>query len=392
MIRALLVFALLGGMAFSAHAQIFKLPPADTVAGNFFGVAVAIDGDRALIGASGEDLCGANSGAAYIYERDTTGTWAQVAKLHPRDCVEGHFFGRTLALSGNRAVVAAFRPFFSSTRSNAAYVFERDTTGTWSEVARLTAGEGFEEGPFAASVALDGDRALITTAGDRGEGRHGGAAYVFERDPLSGFWRQQARVTGSGSVRDGIFGTSAALDGDRFIVSASTYFAERPGSAYIFERKHSGTWQETAHLTGIEDFFISVDIHGDHVIVGESKGGKGRTGIATLYQRQPDSTWVEEAELLPRTPYRLGAFGTLVALHGNHAMAVGYDEQLQLEFNIDRVVYLFHRDPETDTWKQLRTLDVGEVAFGSAIALDGIHALIGQASEQDVGLAYIVKL
>ena len=71
-----------------ARAQIFKIPHPDTTAGNAFGSSVAIDGDRAIVGASAENICGPNSGAAYVFERDSTeGIWLQAARLTPKDCI-----------------------------------------------------------------------------------------------------------------------------------------------------------------------------------------------------------------------------------------------------------------------------------------------------------------
>ncbi|MCH8962001.1 MAG: hypothetical protein IH820_11930, partial [Bacteroidetes bacterium] len=173
----LLVAAMMIGTASTAHAQIDKLPHPDTTSGNFFGVAVSIDGNRALVGASSEDTCDTNAGAAYLFERNAdTNHWFEVAKLVPDDCLTGLFFGRSVALSGDRALVAAANEF-SASKSNAAYLFERDSTGTWNQTARLTADTKEEEGPFAASVSLDGDRALVTTWGDPSDGKYGGAAY-----------------------------------------------------------------------------------------------------------------------------------------------------------------------------------------------------------------------
>ena len=54
--------------------------------------------------------------------------------------------------------MASANEFFASTRSNAAYVFERDSTGAWTQKAKLTIGSEEEEGPFAASVSLDNTR------------------------------------------------------------------------------------------------------------------------------------------------------------------------------------------------------------------------------------------
>lgn len=393
--RFLWALLLLAGTAQGLHAQIFKLPLPDTTAGNFFGVDVAIDGRRALIGASGEPTCGANSGAAYLYEQDEADRWHLSARLSASDCTAESFFGRAVALSGRHALVTAYRPFFGTIRPNAVYIFAHDaSTGTWHEAARLTVQSSETEGSFGLCASLDGSRALVTTSGDTDRGRYGGAAYVFEPDPASGKWRQTARLTGNGNVKDGIFGTSCVLEGDRVVVTASTYGANRPGSAYVFERDPArGTWSQTAHLRNLRDYFIPVDLDGDRLLVGQSRGGPGQSGLATLYERDiVTGHWHLADTLQSGFPYRKGAFGSAVSLKGNRALVVGYDEQLSLNFNVDRVVYVFAFDPGTRRWTQQRILDVGDVWFGSAVDLDQNVALIGQASEQRPGQAYIVSI
>ncbi len=390
----LLAAAMMIGTASTARAQIDKLPHPDTTSGNFFGVAVSIDGERALVGASSEDTCDDNAGAAYIFERNTdTGRWTEAAKLVPNDCLIGLYFGRSVSLSGDRALVAAANEFYASKRSNAAYVFERDSTGTWTQTARLTTDAEEEEGPFAASVSLDGDRALVTTWGDPSDGRHGGAAYIFERDATTGRWVKAAHLTGSRGIQAGIFGGAAALDGDRAVVAASSYFGRNPGSIYIFERDAaSGQWLEAAHFSDIDDFFVSVDIEGDRVLVGESKDGRRETGTATVYARDEEGAWRLTATLRPPTSYDHGAFGSAVSLSGNRALVVGYDEQLRRNHNIDRVVYIFEYDTGTNTWAYQNIVDIGEVAFGTSVDIDGTVAIIGHASGGKPGAAYVVSV
>lgn len=387
-----LLLLLLTGLAGigPAQAQIAKLPHPDTTRGNFFGVSVAIDGYRALVGASGEATCGPNAGAAYVFEWQAE-TWNEVARLTPSVCIPGEFFGRSVALSGDRALVAASAEFFASSASNAAYLFERTADGTWDQIARLTVEPNRPEGAFAASVALDGDRALITTWGDPSQGRYSGAAYVFEPDS-NGTWRQVARLTGSASPEDGIFGGPAALDGDRLAVAASTYFEEEPGSVYLFERAADGTWQETARFGDIDEFFVSLALEDDRLLVGESKAGRDDSGTATIYEPDSTGTWRHVAALTPEHPYAHGGFGSAVSLDGDRALVAGYDEQLGNEFNIDRVVYVFEYDAAKDEWRQQHVVDIGEVAFGTAIDLDGARALIGRASEAEPGAAYVVRI
>ena len=392
--RLLFLLACLIGATPVAYAQIDKLPHPDTTSGNFFGVAVSVDGNRALVGASSEDTCADNAGAAYLFEKDAeTHHWRRVAQLMPTDCLLGLFFGRSVSLSGDRALVAAAAEFYAAKTSNAAYIFERDTTGTWVQKAKLTIDTEEDEGPFAASVSLDGDRALVTTWGDPSGGRYGGAAYLFERDATTGRWVKKARLTGSRGLRAGIFGGAAALQGDQAVVASSSYFRYEPGSVYIFERDPAtDTWYEAACFGAIDDFFISVDLERDRVLVGESKDGRRETGAATLYTRDAKGTWHLAARLQPPTPYDHGGFGSAVSLSGDRALVVGYDEQLRLDFNIDRVVYVFAYEAETDTWAYQTIIDIGQVAFGTAIDLDDKVALIGDASERQPGAAYVVRL
>ncbi len=379
-----------------ATSQIYSLPRTDAAPGDFFGVSVALDGDRVLVGATGTDSCGDNSGAAYIYARDdASGRWQLESTLQPSDCEAGLYFGRSLDLVGNTAVVGAFRSTASTIDRNAAYVFERDTTsGEWRQTAKLTGGLDQKEGPFAADVAADSARIVVTTAGDLSEGKFGGAAYVFEPNGV-GSWRRGARLTTRSGTNRGVLGGSVDISGDRIVVSASRYFQQGQGSLYVFEADDTGrNWKESVRLDGFEDFFIQTRIADDQIIVGESKAGRNSEGRATVYVFDNDR-WRREVVLSPTHPFELGAFGSDVALEGDRAIVVGYDEQLKFEFNIDRVVYVFERESvggDEKRWSQTHVIDVGNVYFGSAIDLDENAAAIGQASEEQPGSVVIVQL
>ena len=381
-------------MPSATYGQIFKIAHPDTTTGNGFGTSVDIDGNRALIGASAEDVCGINSGAAYIYERDDEDeSWKKVTRLVPSDCVEGDFFGRSLSIHGDRAVVAASGTFPNRNASNAAYIFERNSeTGEWKEVAKIKQYQEVEEGSFAASVSLDGDRLLVTTSGDPIRQEYNGAAYIYERAE-DNRWVKKARLTGSGRLADGVFGGAGALDGDYAVVTASKYYDEEPGSLFIFERNaETDEWQKVKHIEGIDDIFISVDIEANYVVAGESRGGSKRSGVATLYERQEDGDWILKQTLKPRVPYKDGAFGSTVSFDGENALVAGYDEQLGKNFNIDRVVYEFKRKSDSEEWTQRRIFDVGTVAFGYSIAASGGYAVIGEVSDQEPGAAYVVEI
>jgi len=392
--RRLFFFLLLVGLVPpEGYAQIEALPRPDTLEAASFGVSVAIDDSIAVVGASGASVCGPDAGAVFVYERrpgPLVTSWSLTARLVPQPCRANAFFGADVALSGSRVLVSASSEHFAGEGENAAYVFERSADGTWRQTARLTGRRDRREGLFAAGVALDGGRAAVSTSGNP-EGAYSGAVYVFEYAPSPETWTRTVRLKGTHSLQSGSLGGDVALDGPHLAVGASTFFDREPGSVYVFRHDPAtGRWREEAHLTGIDAFFIDLDLHGSTLIVGEDRARDDDSGAAVVYTRK-DSTWTESTTLRPSIPYESGAFGSTVSVHGRRALVTGYDEQLGNEINIDRVVYVFYRRT-SDTWRERTILDVGTVHFGAALDLDARIALIGSVPETESGTAHITRV
>ena len=132
-------------------------------------------------GWAGEGNTEPDRGAAYLF--DTEGT--QTGQLTAEDGESSDYFGYSVALSGNLAVVGAVfadddDSGYAFYESGAAYLFD---VRNGQQLAKLTAGEdaNFRD-RFGWSVAIDGSRALIGT--ERGE-----AAYLFDLAPdISARW------------------------------------------------------------------------------------------------------------------------------------------------------------------------------------------------------------
>ena len=388
----LLLFGLLSGGA-AAHAQIEELPRPDSAHAASFGVSVALGDSIAVVGVSGESNCGPNSGAVYVYRREP-GTvfdnWRGVARLTPRTCRPNTFFGERVVLSGRRLLVsAAASERFGAAGTNAAYMFVRDTTGTWRQTARFTPPSDREEGTFAADIDLDGDRAVVSTSGDPEDDRNG-AVYVYNYDAARDTWRRSARLTAGQDPAVGVLGRAVALDGDRLAVAASTYFEGTPGAVYLFEREGS-EWRTTTRLRGIDSFFIELDLDGSVLLVGEDRAGDDGSGQAAVYTTEEGRDWTRAATLRPSQPYESGSFGTAVSLAGPWALVTGYGEQLGQDFNIDRVVYVFRRR-EGRTWTERTILDIGQVDFGAALDQHGAVAIVSSVPEDAPGSVYVVQL
>ena len=241
--------------------QVQKLVASDRAAFDEFGIAVALSGDRALVGAhyADEDANGGNAlgeaGAAYVFERDTSGTWQQVQKLTPTDRTTGDYFGYSVDLSGDYALIGAYRQDSDANGTNAlpdagaAYLFERDASGTWTEVQKLTPSDRAADDAFGIAVSIDGSRALIGAyhhdrdANGGNPQAHAGAAYLFERD-ASGNWTEVQKLTASDRQANDAFGQVIALSANDALIGApsedhnanGSNYQERAGAAYFFQR------------------------------------------------------------------------------------------------------------------------------------------------------------
>jgi parallel beta-helix repeat protein len=304
-----------------------KLLPFDGAADDRFGEAVAISGDTAVIGARRDDDNGENSGAVYVFRFDGS-DWALQAKLLPSDGAAGDGFGRSVAISGNTAVIGATGDDDNGTNSGSAYVFRYDGSD-WVEEAKLLASDGAASDLFGFSASIYGDSALIGAEDDDDNGDNSGSAYVFRYDGLT--WAQEAKLLpADGEPRD-YFGCSVAISGDAAVVGAynGNDNGATSGSAYVF-RYDGSNWSNEAKLlasdsAGGDNFGWSVAISGDTAVIGAKwDDDNGEDSGAAYVFRYDGANWVEQAKLLASDGAADDTFGRSVAISGGTAV-IGAD-------------------------------------------------------------------
>jgi hypothetical protein len=187
--------------------------------GDFFGSSVALSGDAALVGAPGdEDPNGEQAGSAYVFGRDD-GEWTQRAKFAPENGDGDDLFGTAVDLAGGTALVSAVRDEDpNGEQAGSAYVFERGNDGGWEQAAKLAAGDGGESDEFGWTVALAGETALVGARRHAGNGEEAGAVYAFEGSDSG--WEQAAKLAPEDSGEGARVGTSVALAGGTALVGA----------------------------------------------------------------------------------------------------------------------------------------------------------------------------
>jgi len=121
---------------------------------------------------------GIDSGSAYIFTR-VGNTWDQQVKLNAPDGAKDDRFGRSVALSGDNALIGAMFQDEQGENSGSAYLFKRSGS-TWSFNTQLMPKDGSKGDVFGWNVAFSNKTALISANRDNDKGENSGSAYIFD--------------------------------------------------------------------------------------------------------------------------------------------------------------------------------------------------------------------
>lgn len=300
------------GTVFVFHRAIDgKWTPAGTldathIAGARYGTGLAIAGDLALIGAPGE----ASGGSVYLFHRGADGHWSAGGSLPAQEITAGDRFGSAIAIDGNRIAVGA--PGHEV--KGAVFLFHRAGDGTWTQETFFVSRRIPDNSQLGVAVALKGDRVFAGApmasfaapvaatvpaapgaappAGGGGFGRGNaapvpGVVVVFERN-LADRWAEAADLMPF-DMGSAAFGSSLAVVGDELWVGAPG--SEAMGRVYRVRRDKSGGWSGMTKLAvdSIDpamnpnaQFAASFAVAGDAAIIGMPGDGGGAGTVAFL--------------------------------------------------------------------------------------------------------------
>ena len=374
-----------------------KLTASDGAAEDYMGFSVSLSGETALVGAHRNDAGATETGAAYVFVR-TGASWSQEAKLTASDAAANDWFGYSVSISGDTALVGARNDDDAGYTSGSAYVFVRTGT-TWSQEAKLTASDAAAGDEFGWSVSIDGDTALVGATDDDDSGNASGSAYVFVRTGTT--WSQEAKLTAPDGAENDEFGWAVSVSGDTAIVGVRYDDDDggASGSAHVFARTGT-TWSQEAKLTASDaaasdQFGISVSIDGDTALVGayaEDNSNGTDAGSAYVFVRT-GTTWSQEAKLTSSDGASVDMLGMAVSVEGDTALVGAYGDDDGGSYS--GAAYVFTRSGTT--WTQQEKLTASDAAsedyFGRAVCFDGDTAVIGafqeDAAASDSGAAYV---
>lgn len=270
---------------------------------SIFGNSLSLGEGWLSVGARTDSREFPSGGSVYLYQHEEAG-WTMKQRIVADDANAYYRFGTSVSLSGDLLLVGSdfgnligdnidFGP-----RTGSAYVFS-NTAGLWRQEAVIIPSDAADDDYFGTSVCLDGERALIGAPGDDGSAVDSGSAYLFERS--DGEWLQVKKFEPSdGEFRDQV-GTSVGLSGQRIAIGALAANGSELGFVSIFEEL-GGDWIETQKLRPVgqvtSDYFGEVvSISGDSLLVGsrfhdglDALGGPAiNQGAAYIYNLESNS-------------------------------------------------------------------------------------------------------
>lgn len=246
--------------------EVKKLLPDKPSTQGYFGRSMAMNGDYILIGAEGADTDVNGSGAAYIYYSNQGGqdNWGQQATLSASDATFAQWFGRSVAIDGNYVIVGTNKDkpggLFSA---GSAYIFHRNKGGkdNWGQVVKLVPSDSRTNQYFGSSVAISGDYAVVSS--NYPWGNFSDYVYIFYKNKGgSDNWGEVTKLSYPfADDDDSGFGRDIAMSGDNIITTTTKGLS-------IFVRNHGGNdnWGLVKILEGYWGGPISIS--GSVFIVG----------------------------------------------------------------------------------------------------------------------------
>jgi len=363
----------------------------DSTQNDLFGCSICIDGNNAIVGAYNKTI-GSNQsqGAVFIFQNNGT-AWVKKVQLSPPNPASYDYFGNSVYINGDYAIVGAEFKTYDNNNSGMAFIYHYNNS-SWILQAQLTSTSS-NSYAFGSSVAINGDYAIIGDDSEKIQNNNfQGAAYIFHRTDT--IWSEQARLIASDGNNLDFFGSSVSIDGDYAVIGAyekEIGYNTCQGEAYIFHR--SGTsWAEQKIIVlpdggSYDRFGYSVSISGEYVLIGASikdVGTNNNQGKAYIYLRS-GTNWTQQATLISSDGCADDHFGESVSIDGVYAV-IGANNKEIGDNGYQGKAYVFCR--VGTTWSEQAQLSASDGAlqdyFGSCASISENHIIVG-APNKNIG-------
>jgi hypothetical protein len=371
------IIIMLSAINYSQMHEIQKLIPDNK--GAWFGCSVAIDGNYAIVGCPLDSTNGTASGAAYIFKNNIV-EWELVAKIIGSDVNENDLFGTDVAIDGDFIVVGA--PHSGQYWEGAAYIFQKQSSGAWIEHNKLTADNPSQQ--FGTSISVSGSRIVVGTVQEK--------AYIFFITTLPPYVLEEEITLNDPHLSYTI--KSVTIYGDLVAIGDpwNSEMGNNAGAVFIFERLGGSVWQYRQKLIPIfsqgtqDNFGRSLSFDDNFLVVGATHHFDIDSvyPYGTVYIFKRDTTYYRYSTRLSKSgALPNDAFGQSVDI-SNNFLLVG-----ALNTPGPGHGYLYHYDG--NNWNQMPdTIKSGDFQtgdqFGADVSLSGDYIIIGAYGHNPIGM------
>ncbi len=219
-------------------SQAAKVVANDAAMSDLFGYSVALHGDLAVVGSVLADYANTNDvGAVYVYERQGA-QWPQTQKLISPNPSGLQYYGISVGANADSILVGAGANNYALLHAGVTLVYQYTGT-TWVQTQILTPADLAIDDFFGQSVAISGDHAVIGSNSDDMP-QASGAHYIFTE--VGSTWIETGKCIAPDMIYGDAMGDVAAIDGTTILAGEAQGDGACPtlpscnsGSAYFFE-------------------------------------------------------------------------------------------------------------------------------------------------------------
>ena len=335
---------------------------------DYFGKSVALSGDGAIMAVGAPNGGIENRGSVQIFQYDgDVDEWEHLGRVLMGKS-PGSEFGSSLALSRDGRTVATGAPMSDGeegTNSGFVRVYQY-LGGNWEQIGQDLQGE-FDNHLFGCAVSLSADSTILAVGSC---GDNNGQAFVYQYDSTRDRW-----ITRGEPIDDR--GSTLALSGDGTVLAAGASgsvqayrYLETADSWELMGEKVVGDRSGTA---------LALSDDGEHIAVG-------REGLVQIYEFRKDD-WGRQGQALVGTAPNDG-FGTSVAMSANgNIVVVGAlhsSRGIQTEVGQAR---LFHYTRIENAWEPFGKILHGDTTgdnFGASIAVSDDGHIVAAGAIADI--------
>jgi len=384
--KSLTLFSLLAilAMPIGASATTYGTPITinnpTPAAGDIFGNSVSIDEDRFIIGAPSDDTGATDAGSAYFFDA-TTGALLQT--FNNPTPAEADFFGSSVSLSGNMALIGAYNDDTGATNAGSAYLFDTTTGTLLHSFNNLT--PAFND-QFGYSVSIFDDNVLIGAHNDDTGATDAGSVYLY--NATTGALLQT--FNNPTPATSNLFGASVSISSDKVLIGvyADDTGANNAGSAHLYDATTGTLLQTFNNPTPAfnDQFGYSVSISGDKVLISAPLNNT-HYGSAYLY----DATTGTLLQTFDNPQLGSSYFGYSVSISGNKILIGAFNDEAGTAKEGSAYLYDAMTGALLQIFNDLKPTE--QDLFGWSTSISGDRALIGARGDDtgatDVGSAYL---